>query len=251
LQYFKKQGTAYEKALAELEKLQPKPAPFAPDSYTYERKSKGKRYRSRTEADEYYRPILDKKWDELTEFEKYAVWEYTHNSNPMNKPLSGYANGSWSRSDYVGEQNAKWSTEDLWRGFSGSQFEAKFGTNGHVNYHKTITSLTKAIDKHEMQDDVWLVRGSTREGLAGLFEGSLFSYDQALKILRSGDKDQIRAAFQGQIFQGHSFLSTGIAADSGFSGEVSYSIYAPKGTRAIYAEPASYYGDTVGMNEKI
>lgn len=253
LQYFKKQGTAYEKALAELEKLQPKPAPFATESYTDERKSKGKRYRSRTEADEYHRPILDKKWDELTEFEKYAVWEYTHNSNPMNKPLSGYANGSWNRRDYVGPEKAAWSTEDNWRRFEGKTFAKKFGTDNHVNYHKTITSLTKAIDKNAMEDDVWLVRGSDTNGLAGLFEGNLFSFDQAKTLIENarGDTDTLRSLFQGQIFQGHSFLSTGIATDSGFSGDVSYSIYAPKGTKGIYAEPASYFGDTVGMNEKI
>ena len=40
-------------------------------------------------------------------------------------------------------------------------------------------------------------------------------------------------------------MSTGIADGTGFGGNVAYKIYAPAGTKAIYAEPASYYGNTI------
>ena len=72
-----------------------------------------------------------------------------------------------------------------------------------------------------------------------------------MKLINSGDANKIKAALEGQTFTSHSFMSTGIAKGTGFSGDVNYEIFAPKGTRAIYAEPASYYGNTVGMHEKL
>ena len=72
-----------------------------------------------------------------------------------------------------------------------------------------------------------------------------------MKLVNSGDANKIKVALEGQTFTNHSFTSTGIASGTGFGGDVKYEIFAPKGTRAIYAEPASYYGDTVGMHEKL
>lgn len=48
--------------------------------------------------------------------------------------------------------------------------------------------------------------------------------------------------FQGQVIQITNFLSTGIAKDAGFSGEIEYRILLPKGSKATYAEPYSHYG---------
>ena len=121
----------------------------------------------------------------------------------------------------------------------------------NVDYHRTISDLTKAIDKTPLKEDAWFVRGSDTGGLAGLLEGKEFTFDQAKQILETGDTDTLRKAFKGKVFQGHSFMSTGIAKNSGFSGNCMYDIYAPAGTKCIYAEPASYYGETVGMKEAI
>lgn len=223
---------------------------FSPDDYTDAAKKAAKSYSNRRAADKTLRKWLDDGWDELDDDQKFGVWKYTENSNPMNKPLSGYANGSWSRKDFVGVGNADWGTEDNWRHL-GSSFAKKFGKNGtrNVDHAKAIADLTTAIDNYEFEDSMWLVRGSDVNGLAGLLEGSGFDFDDIVKIFNSGG-DTYRQ-FEDVVVQNHAFTSTGIASDAGFDGSIKYRIYAPKGTRGIYVEPQSYYGNTIGMSESI
>lgn len=223
---------------------------FTPDLYTDEAKAAAKSFTSKYDADAFHRPQLDKVWKQTSEYEHYSVWEYTQNSNPINKSLSGY-HDDWSRRCFKGLGNTDLGHEDDWRRFSTKTFDKKFGVDGHKDYKKVVQNLTTAIDKSEMTDSVFLVRGSDKGGFAGLLEGDLLSYDDAMKLIDSGDANKIKAALEGQTFTNHSFTSTGIASGTGFSGDVKYEIFAPKGTRAIYAEPASYYGDTVGMHEKL
>lgn len=118
---FEKYGKRYEKYQNQINEYQKKikeiggsPSVFSSEIYSQERKNAALNFDYRKDADRYLRPIFDKKWDELTEFQKYSVWEYTKNSNPMNQPLSGYNDG-WSRYDFVGIGNAKWSLQDNWR----------------------------------------------------------------------------------------------------------------------------------------
>ena len=258
LDEFEKYGKQYEKYQNQINEYQKKikeiggsPSVFSSEIYSQERKNAALNFDYRKDADRYLRPIFDNKWDELTEFQKYSVWEYTKNSNPMNQPLSGYNDG-WSRYEFVGVGNARWSLQDNWRHFATEEFTDKFGTDGHKDYMKTISELTKAIDGSTFSDkDMWLVRKSSTEGLAGLIEGDLFSYDDAMQILQSGDIQMMKDSLVGSTFQMHSFTSTGMAHDAHWGGNVSYSIYAPEGTKGIYSEPASYFGDTIDGEERI
>ena len=199
-------------------------------------------------ADSFHRKYLDSIWDKLTDEEKYGVWEYTRNSNPMNKSLSGYHDG-WSRiTNFVGLDKTDWGHEDSWRSLPSAFY--KYGKDGHATYHKAITNTTKAIEKSSLPEAVTLVRGSDRGGFAGMIEGDLFSFNQAESLLKK-PVNKIKEALEGQVIQNHAFTSTGIASGTGFGGDVAYKIYAPKGTHGIYAEPQSYYGDTVGSNAKL
>ena len=190
---------------------------------------------------------MDKVWKNLDENEQYAIWEYTHNSNPINKPLSGY-HETWSRRSFVGLDKTDWGNEDSWRSVP-STFK-KFCKNGNVDYHRTITKATTAIEKSPLRDNTWLVRGSDSNGFAGLLEGNLMSYDDAYDLIESENITKLKK-LEGQVFQSHSFMSTGIAEGTGFSDDISYRIYAPKGTHAIYAEPQSFFGKTIGHMEKL
>lgn len=241
-----------EKQAKAAEKLKSFKGAFKQDAYTDEAKKAAKKFANRIEADKFYRKGLDKTWEELAEDQKFAVWKYTENSNPMNKVLSGYANGSWDRKDFVGVGKADWHTEDNWRTLGTSAFKKKFGKDayGHIDHAKAISDLTTAIDHTVSKQGMHLRRGSDTNGLAGLLEGDLFSFDQA-KSLCKKSQSEMQKALVGQVFDNHSFMSTGISEDAGFGGNVSYSIYAPKGTRYIYAEPQSYYGGTIGHVEKI
>lgn len=235
--------------------LEPKkmPAPALEDRFSPERKAAALKFDSRYDADKYYRPKLDDNWQNMDDWEKYGTWEYTHNSNPINKSLSGY-HDSWDRSSYIGPANTDWGHEDRWRYFEHSKFRNQFGKDDHVDFHHAITSLTTGIEKNVLQDDVWLRRGGGFSGLASLAEGGGLDFEDTVRILQQGteaEKDALKQMLLGRPCQEHSFLPTGIASDAGFNRQVSYDIYAPKGTKAIYAEPQSYYGSTIGHNEKI
>ena len=217
---------------------------FDADMYTKEAKREAKMFASKSSADRYYRPKLDKTWEKATEKERYSVWEYTQNSNPINKSLSGY-HDTWDREDFKGLGKTDLGHEDKWRSFDTDAFEKKFGKNGHKDYKMVVEKLTNIIDKSKMEDSAYLVRGSDVDGLAGLLEGNLISFDDAKKLIKSNDIKSLKKVIEGQKFTNHSFTSTGIASGTGFSGDIVYEVYAPKGTKYIYAEPASYYGNTI------
>lgn len=222
------------------------------DPFSDERKAAALSFSKRKDADKHYRPWLDAEWNGLSDYQKYSVWQYTHNSHPMNKALSGYEE-TWARKDFKGVGNAKWGHEDKYRSL-GSAFAPRFakaGTRNSVDYRKTIAELTTAIDRFGLQDDVYLFRKSGSEGFAGLLEGALISFDDALQLLNGNRIADLKARVVGQYFENHAFTSTGMAKDFSWSGNVSYTIYAPKGTKGVYAEPQSYYGQTVGPRERI
>lgn len=255
LEEFEANGETYSKQLAALQaakdavkKLTPVTSGFDPSVYEEAAKKAAKNFSNKRAADQFHRTYLDSIWDDLDNEEKYGVWEYTRNSNPMNKSLSGY-HDSWSRSDFLGPDKTDWGHEDSWRSIP-SAFK-KYGEGGHVSYHKAITNTTKAIEKSSLPDNCYLVRGSDNGGFAGMIEGGPLSFDAAKKLLDSGDVSSIAKALEGQVIQNHAFTSTGIASGTGFSGQVAYRIYAPKGTKAIYAEPQSYFGNTVGSHAKL
>lgn len=255
LEEFEKNGEAYSKKLKELQnakktvqKFTPNTGTFDPSVYSDSAKKAAKNFSNKNEADKFHRKQLDDIWDNLTDEEKYGVWEYTRNSNPMNKSLSGY-HDSWSRSSYIGPNKTDWGHEDPWRSLP-SAFK-KYGKGGNVAYHKAITDTTKAIEKSMLPDNCFLVRGSDKGGFAGMIENGPLSFDQAKRLLDSGDIKSIKNALENQVIQNHAFTSTGIARGTGFGGDVAYTIYAPKGTKAVYAEPQSYFGNTVGSSAKL
>lgn len=254
---FEQQGKQYAQLYADLQNTQQslkdvrKKLGIVEDKWSDARKAAAKSFSDRYDADKYYRPLLDANWSKYSEHEKYSIWEYTHNSNPMNKVLSGY-HDTWSRSGFKGLGNTNWDYENRWRDFATADFENRFGVNGHVAYANTIRDLTNAIEKSTLADDVWLVRNSNTAGLAGLFEGKHISFDDAKDMLDNGDVSGLFNLLQNQDFTNHAFMSTGVSSDVNFSSsKVRYKIYAPKGTKAVYAEPQSYFGATIKNDERI
>lgn len=246
---FEKQGKLYIKAKKELDNAKDmyysvfgKPEKFSTDMYTSDAYKAAYKFKSGSEADKFHRPYLDSIWDNETEYEKYSIWEYTQNSNPINKSLSGY-HDSWSRSSFIGVGKADLGHEDKWRSIP-DKFK-KYGKDGHCDYKSVVQNLTTAIEKSEMPESVYVVRGSDKGGFAGLLEGDFLSFDDAMNLIKSGDQDNLRNTLVGQTFTSHSYMSTGITKGTGFGGDVSYEIYCPAGTKGIYAEPTSYFGNTI------
>jgi len=213
---------------------------FPPEAFSAIRKLGALNFADRHLADRELRPQLDAIWDRLTDLEKYAVWQYTNGSGGFNRPLSGYKN-NWY--DYVGEGRVPLNNENLSSGMLSGLFARLTGSTG-VDYEKAIYSLTSAISKTSFHKDIYLSRGSSASGLAGFLRDSV-GYDKTMALLRSGSEADVRRALLGKTAQSHAFISTGIASNAGFSGEIKFKIYAPKGTRGIYAEPQSHFGDTI------
>lgn len=222
---------------------------FAKDAYTQEMRDNAKKFSYENEADKYYRPLLNQQWDKLTESEKYAIWEYTHNSHPINKPLSGYMN-DWDRSSFLGIGNVALGYEDTWRHLSGSL--EKFGKDGHVTYKEVVKNTTLAIEKTQLSESAILRRGSDNGGLAGLFDGQNgVTYEMIKPMLDNGDVQGVKALVEGQVFTNHAFTSTGASSGGGFNDNVNYDIFAPAGTNGMYVEPQSYWGYTISQREEI
>ena len=167
--------------------------------------------------------------------------------------------GNGGGSNYTGIDSVRWNNENgNYDGIvSSATFKKKFANTKNPvyggdmrDYSDVVAELTTGIEKSGMQKDVFLVRGSDLNGLAGLLEGDVISFKEAEQLLNAGDIGTLKSIIEKQSFQSHSFMSTGIADGTGFGGNVAYKIYAPAGTKAIYAEPASFYGNTIS-GEKI
>lgn len=145
-----------------------------------------------------------------------------------------------------------WSRETTtnWDGVL-STLKAKFanaiGADGRKSardYKDVIAELTTGIEKSILTKDTFLVRGSDANGFAGLAQ-SLGDFNKIARMVNSGDVNGLNALLKNQRIVNHAFTSTGIVEGTGFGGNVAYRIYAPKGTKAVYAEPASYFGNTI------
>ncbi|MCB7304847.1 hypothetical protein NE683_15190 [Bariatricus massiliensis] len=174
---------------------------------------KAERFESRKFADKLLRPETEKLWPKLTPLEKDSAFRYTEGSGRFNRPLRGY-DGSWD--NFVGIGKVSLDNEGA---------------------EKYIRGLKDAINKSELPKDMWLFRGSDVQSLAGLL-----GIDKS-KIVPS-NISAINRKFAGMPITDQAFFSTGVSADSGFRDKISYEILAPKGTKGIYAEPFSAFGNT-------
>lgn len=176
---------------------------------------KPERFAKREDADKLLRPETEKVWPKLTAHEKTSAYKYTEGSGGFNRPLRGY-DRSWDNFVGIGKVPLD---------------------NEHCETY--IDGLKSAIDKASLPKDMWLYRGSDKQSLAGLLG---IGED---KIMPS-KVNTLNRKFSGQPIYDPAFFSTGVAADAGFNDTIAYEILAPKGTKGIYAEPFSAYGNTNG-----
>lgn len=174
-------------------------------------------YDAKERADKVLRPDTGLLWQGATQAERAAAYKYTSGSGSFNRPLRGY-DGSWYNFKGVGQVD--WDREG-----SGD----------------AIKQLTSLIDRNPSKFDIWLQRGvesnSGAAGFLGITEKML-----------EGTEDELKQLLLGKIVKDEAFTSTAGAKGQGFSGRLILNIYAPKGTRFIYAEPFSAYGDGAGRS---
>ena len=200
----------------EFEQLKPKEeGAFGPSAYTQDRKDNATWAQTKMDAYNSYVDASAEVWKKATDKEKWAINDYTGDSDDYNKPLRGYE-GSWR--NYVGQKDI-------------------------ALYHGTaenIDAATSIIAKSVTQKDMWLQRGVSRDSAVASF----------LQIpesdLTSLSEKELSDILVGKIVPDYAFFSCGSSKGAGFSGTI-FNVYCPKGTQAIYCEPFSVFGDGDGL----
>lgn len=192
-------------------KVSSKVGKAADSPYSQERKNTALRAKTPEQADSVLRPKCGEVWRSAKSAEKEAAYKYTSGSGSFNRPLRGY-DKSWYKFKGIGKVSLN---------------NEKSGA--------AIKHLTNLISKSSYDKDIWLQRGVNTSGAAaflGISESQLLnsSEKELLSLLRN--KEVIDPAF----------ISCGSCAGTGFSGVIFY-IYCPRGTKMLYAEPFSYYGE--------
>lgn len=102
---------------------------------------------------------------------------------------------------------------------------------------RRIPLIENIIDKSTYDFDMWLQRG---DSLVALKKFGLTNYSYATDA-------EIMSLVGAEGVEG-AFWSAGVAKGKGFSGQVIFNIYAPKGTKAMYCEPFSAFGNGSGKH---
>ena len=214
LEDFDTKGKEYEtqakrvsKLKKELEEAQKKAGIWVDDPYSQERKDNAYWFKSTQDADTVLRGVCGDVWRSAPPQQKHAIWDYTAGSGKFNRPLTGHA-GSWYND--IG-------TKKVSLDYEGAGDE--------------IRKMTTLIDKSEYDFDIWLQRGCGDEAINSML---------GIKNFGSMTEAELQK-FVGKGGRQYNFISTGVAKGKGFSGDVICNIYAPKGTKMMYAEPFSYY----------
>lgn len=187
---------------------------FGPDELSQARKDAAVWTSDRDYVDGICRGETERVWKTASKEEKVAATRYTEGSGGCNRPLRGYR-GSWS--DYVGIGNVP------------LDYEGR---------EADIHALTNLIDKSKSQTDMWMNRGI--ETLSGVSNFVGVNETVLRKMINSGRVGEL----VGKEVVDAGFVSCGTAKGTGFSGTI-VNVYAPKGTKMLYAEPFSYFnGDS-------
>lgn len=111
-----------------------------------------------------------------------------------------------------------------------------FGHQTRKDFEDKINAITKYINRNELPCDMWFMRG-----------------DDSLDVIQSriefagGTMPNDLQDLVGMTMQEGGFMSCGSRKGKGFaSRRVIINVFAPKGTKAAYIEPISYYGNGAG-----
>jgi hypothetical protein len=190
------------------------------DTFSQARKDGAFWAQTKEEADEKLRELCGEVWQNATQAERRAIYEYTSGSGGFNRPLRGYQ-GSWSEYSFKGVGNV-----DL-------DYEGKASA---------IKRMTELIDKSSYDFDVWLQRGvENTTGASGFLQ---ITESQ----LRDLTQNELESLLLNKVVTDEAFLSCGSAKGQGFSGSYIFNVYCPSGTKMMYAEPFSHYGNGAKLN---
>ena len=97
--------------------------------------------------------------------------------------------------------------------------------------------MTDIIEKSTYDFDVWLQRGCDYRGMDNFFEISM-------NQLQHASQDELEQLLLGKTVTDYGFFSCGVSKGKGFSNKaIIMNVYAPQGTKMMYAEPFSAFGN--------
>lgn len=169
-----------------------------------------------------------KVWKDATPAEKQAIHEYTQSYSKFNEPLRGIEYGS---NKFVGVGKVDMDNVGV-KGYGGFK-------KGYAK--KLINDMTDIIDKSSYNFDVQVRRGVSTAGAA-----KLLGIDES--VLHFNSEEDLKNALEGKLCTEFGFASCGVADGKGFHGEVELRILCPAGTKMMYAEPFSSYGNGAKSN---
>jgi hypothetical protein len=184
------------------------------NTYSQERKNAAVWAKTPEAADDALRGVSGEVWRSASKAEREAIYKYTQGSGGFNRPLRGY--------------------DKSWHDFKGA---GKVPLNNEGK-GTAIKNMTKLIDRSKYDFDIWLQRGiESSKGAAeflGISEDNLRHWSQA-EFQKNLVNKEVDRTDDG-------FVSCGSSKGKGFSGYI-FNIYCPKGTKMMYAEPFSHFGN--------
>lgn len=178
-------------------------------------------------ADAVLRDKCGEVWRNASTLERESIYGYTESYNKINEPLRGIEYGT---NKYLGVGNVDLETIGInYGGFK----------KGEVK--RQIDAMTDVIERSTYDSDIWLQRGCDYGGM-----DKFFGIDPNDFYL---DEEELSDKLIGTTPTEYGFMSTGVAKGKGFSNKpIIMNIYAPSGTKMMYAEPFSAYGMGSGRN---
>lgn len=239
LDEFEKLGKEYEKLddkiskiNKDIAKLKPKSAEaagmFGPDAYSQTRKDNAYWFKNGDKAasDMVMRSRSGEVWKSATTAERNAIHDYTRSYSKFNEPLRGIEYGT---NKYLGVGNVDFNQIGVnYAGF----------TPGQVK--KQIDAMTSIIDKSSYNYDIWLQRGVRTRNMDKFFGIDPSDFNLSEK--------ELTAKLLGTTPTEYGFMSATTVKGQGFDGDIILNIYAPSGTKMMYAEPFSAFGNGSGKS---
>lgn len=176
-------------------------------------------------ADKVLRSVSGDVWKNASELEKDSIYEYTQSYHKFNEPLRGIEYGT---NKFLGVGNVN--LDEIGVNYGGFK-------RGEVK--KQIDAITSIIDKSTYTEDIWVQRGC---GYGGM--DKFFGIDPDDFYL---PEDELANKLLNTTPTEYGFMSTGVSKGKGFANKpIILNIYAPAGTKMMYVEPFSAFGNGAG-----
>ena len=194
----------------------------ADELYTQTKKDSALWAKNTKEADDVLRDVSGEVWRNASNDEQDAIFEYTRSYSKFNEPLRGM--------EYYTNQILGVGNVDL------NEIGVKQGIFKKGEIKKLIDDTTSMIERSRYDFDMWVQRGVQYNGMDRFFGISLNDFNLP--------EQELSKLLVGTTPTDYAFGSSGVAKGKGFASKpIIFNIYAPRGTKMMYLEPFSDFGN--------